>query len=70
MQDALRTYVQHIVVQISKSLLQLKKGISGNENLSLLITGGGAHNLFLTERLKEEISPTGIESVIPDERPD
>ncbi len=67
-QDALRTFVQHIVVQISKSLLQLKKGISGSEKLRLLITGGGAHNLFLIERLRKEISPMGIESVIPDNR--
>ena len=67
-QDALRTYVRHIVVQISKSLLQLKKGISGSENLRLLITGGGAHNLFLIESLREEISHMGIESVIPDDR--
>jgi anhydro-N-acetylmuramic acid kinase len=68
MQDALRTYVQHIVIQISKSLLQLKKEIPGNEKLRLLITGGGAHNLFLTEKLREEISTMGIESVIPDKR--
>ena len=35
MQDALRTYVQHIVVQISKSLLQLKKEIPGNETTAV-----------------------------------
>jgi anhydro-N-acetylmuramic acid kinase len=63
--DALRTYVQHIVVQISNALVQLKKEMPGRENLRLLITGGGAHNLFLVEKLREAIYPAGIECVIP-----
>jgi anhydro-N-acetylmuramic acid kinase len=65
MQDALRTYVQHIVIQIVKSLVQLKKGMADRENLRLLITGGGAHNRFLIEKLKNEMIATGIEAVIP-----
>jgi anhydro-N-acetylmuramic acid kinase len=65
MQDALRTYVQHVVIQISNSLLQLKKGFTQKNNLRLLITGGGAHNLFLTGKLREEISSAGVEPVIP-----
>jgi anhydro-N-acetylmuramic acid kinase len=65
MQDSLRTYVEHIVFQISKSLVQLKNGVYGKNNLRLLVTGGGAHNRFLTERLREEISSVGIELIIP-----
>ncbi len=34
-------------------------------NLRLLATGGGAHNEFLTGRLREEISSLGFELVIP-----
>ncbi len=68
MQDGLRTYVQHIVVQISKSLLLLKKGIPGDEKPRLLITGGGARNFFLVEKLRQEISLMGIEPVVPDDR--
>ncbi|HXB29619.1 MAG TPA: anhydro-N-acetylmuramic acid kinase [Puia sp.] len=64
-QDSLRTYVEHIVFQISKSLIQLKNEISGKDDLRLLVTGGGAHNHFLTQRLREEISSVGIELVIP-----
>ena len=65
MSDGLRTYVQHIVVQISKALLQFKQEMPYKENLRLLITGGGAHNVFLMEKLREAVSPAGIECVIP-----
>jgi anhydro-N-acetylmuramic acid kinase len=68
MQDALRTYVQHIVVQISKALLDLKQELPGKENLRLLITGGGAHNKFLIELIKKEVSAGGIECVIPNNK--
>ncbi|AOW20343.1 anhydro-N-acetylmuramic acid kinase [Urechidicola croceus] len=45
-QDILRTFIEHIAIQIS---LQIK-----NEG-SLLITGGGAFNNFLIERLQKYI---------------
>ena len=65
-QDALRTYVQHIVVQISSALSRLKKELPGkNPPFRLLITGGGAHNSFLIELLRKEILPGGIECIIP-----
>jgi anhydro-N-acetylmuramic acid kinase len=66
-QDALRTYVQHIVFQIQQSLLLLKNHFNGKENLRLFITGGGAHNKFLMEKLKEMVSAHGIECIIPAE---
>jgi anhydro-N-acetylmuramic acid kinase len=65
--DALRTYVQHIVVQISASLVYLKKEMAGKDVLRLLITGGGAHNRFLVDRLRDAVSPIGIECLIPPE---
>ena len=67
--DLLRTYVEHIVQQIkfaiadNYKLLPIATGI----NYKLLVTGGGAFNNFLIERLSEELSSTGIEVVIPDE---
>jgi len=64
--DALRTYSQHIVFQISKSIQELKKTVPGKEHLRLLITGGGAHNLFLVGSLQEELLQDGIECVVPD----
>ena len=43
--DKLRTFVEHITVQISKSII--------GKNKSVLITGGGTYNTFLIDRLKE-----------------
>ncbi len=65
LQDALRTYIQHIVDQISKALYQIKKGTTGKLNLRLLITGGGAHNVFLIEKINEEVRSHGVECIIP-----
>jgi anhydro-N-acetylmuramic acid kinase len=44
--DALRTIYEHIVFQVSRSL-------TGSVNKKVLITGGGAHNIFLIELLKK-----------------
>ena len=63
--DALATYVEHITMQIANSLMSLKEKCTRKENLRLLITGGGAHNRFLVERLSAEVSRAGIECVIP-----
>lgn len=43
--DALRTFVEHMAMQIGKNL-------SGPGNMKVLITGGGAYNEFLIERMK------------------
>ncbi|HLA57198.1 MAG TPA: anhydro-N-acetylmuramic acid kinase, partial [Puia sp.] len=63
--DALATYVEHIAMQISKSLISFKQKFSGKEELSLLITGGGTHNRFLIEIINNKISPAGIKCIIP-----
>jgi anhydro-N-acetylmuramic acid kinase len=44
-EDVLRTFVEHIAIQISNNL----KG----ENLKILITGGGVKNKFLIKRIKK-----------------
>lgn len=46
--DILRTFVEHIAIQLVKEI---------KDNSSVLITGGGAYNIFLIERLKE-LNPT------------
>lgn len=43
--DILRTYVEHIAIQISKVINQKQKA-------SVLVTGGGVFNLFLMNRIK------------------
>jgi len=65
MEDALRTYVQHMAIQISKALVDLRKQFPGKANLRLLVTGGGAHNQFLVGILRNMVSDYGIECVIP-----
>jgi anhydro-N-acetylmuramic acid kinase len=55
-QTILRTFTEHIAVQISKALSQTEGG-------SFLFTGGGTHNKFLIERI-EALSNIKVE--IPD----
>lgn len=63
--DLLRTYVEHIVQQIKIAIADNFR--PQTSNYKLFITGGGAFNNFLIERLSEELSSIGIELVIPDE---
>jgi anhydro-N-acetylmuramic acid kinase len=62
--DKLHTYCEHIAVQIAAHI----RNISERENLSvspadkLLVTGGGALNLFLAERISAH---AGVQVVVP-----
>ncbi len=72
--DALRTYVEHLVTQIARSIRELTE-VSGEASAPgtptvtpdtprrMLVTGGGAHNSFLIEKLKEKLP---MELVVPD----
>jgi anhydro-N-acetylmuramic acid kinase len=62
--DSLRTYVEHIVIQI-KNAITNQKLPAGNSRL--LITGGGAFNNFLFNRLNQELAAFNIEAVVPAE---
>ena len=62
--DALCTYVEHIAIQIKDALFQ-EITLS---NAQLFVTGGGALNTYLIERLKTILSEKRIEVVVPDER--
>ncbi len=55
--DILRTFVEHIALQISKK-------IESNSTKKMLVTGGGAFNTFLMERLQ---SHTKTPLIIPNE---
>ena len=61
--DALRTYTEHIVQQIATAVASFKSQIS---NSKLFVTGGGAFNTFLLQRLSEELQTQDIEVVVPD----
>ena len=62
--DGLRTYTEHIAIQISKALTALRSS-HPTASGKCCITGGGAHNQFLTERIKERLADTGVEVIIP-----
>jgi anhydro-N-acetylmuramic acid kinase len=76
--DALRTYVEHISIQIARAVSVLKSPVSASDNgknddeiqvpdQKLLATGGGVLNTFLMERIKDILREPGIEVVIPEE---
>lgn len=60
--DKLATVVEHIAQQIKNSL----QPIANNNSYELLVTGGGAHNHYLTERIQQYLQPLHIKLVIPD----
>ncbi len=60
-EDQLFTGVQHIAFQLANAVLDQKK-----ENPRMLITGGGAKNIFLMESIKQLLSGK-VEMVIPDD---
>ncbi|GAA4746948.1 anhydro-N-acetylmuramic acid kinase [Flavisolibacter ginsenosidimutans] len=63
--DALRTYVEHIVQQVQSAIGNRQSEI---RNQKLLVTGGGALNSFLIQRLSEVLQPLKAGVVIPDEK--
>ncbi|MDR0792040.1 MAG: anhydro-N-acetylmuramic acid kinase, partial [Chitinophagaceae bacterium] len=64
-EDALCTYVAHIVFQIQKAVMNIAA-----ENIShkkMLVTGGGAFNTFLIEQLSGALAQLNIETIVPEE---
>ena len=66
--NALRTYTEHIVIQIKNAITNLNHLKQKNQSSRLLVTGGGAFNTFLMERLKDQLKSLNIEVVVPDEK--
>lgn len=58
-QDKLRTFTEHIALQVANVILYKGKG-------RLLVTGGGAYNTFLTGRLKKLLP--NAEIIVPDDK--
>jgi len=72
-QDAMRTYIEHIAMQIENAIVLLNNNKSKTQNLpvgrqgqKLLVTGGGAFNTFLMERLSYRLKETAIEIIVPE----
>ncbi len=60
-EDLMATYVEHIAVQVNEAVKSLSK-----PGEKLLVTGGGAHNHFLIERLKANLESSGLSVVVPE----
>ncbi len=68
-EDAMRSYVEHIVIQIKNSIEKISINYKPQTtNYKLLATGGGAFNSFLMKRLKDVLEELNIEVFIPEQR--
>jgi len=61
--DSLRTYVEHIAIQVKHAVENCQPA---TVNRQLLITDGGAHHKFLVQTIQEQLSSLNIEVVIPE----
>ncbi|WP_276500879.1 anhydro-N-acetylmuramic acid kinase [Terrimonas pollutisoli] len=66
--DALRTYSEHIAMQVTHAIASVNTLKLQTSGLKLLCTGGGAFNNFLVERLHDHLKQLDIEVMIPDEK--
>lgn len=64
--DAIRTYTEHIAIEISNAILPLVKQQPAESASKLLATGGGAFNTFLINRLSDLLKESNIEVVVPE----
>ena len=62
--DKLCTYCSHIASQVAYASGDFNNQ-PGEQEKKMLITGGGAHNLFLAERIQAALLPYGIQATIP-----
>ncbi len=70
--DALRTYVEHIVLQLTNTIRNFQTLKLPNTPLGdggrLLATGGGGFNTFLIQRLSDSLKELNIEVIVPDKK--
>ncbi len=65
--DALCTYTEHIAIQTAAAVSAMQEK-SKKDNSRLLVTGGGAFNDHLLQRLDAHLSQLGVTTVLPDAR--
>lgn len=63
--DALRTYMEHITQQLVYAVNSLRQISPAEQTSKLLVTGGGAFNTFLVERITDALKPFSIEVIVP-----
>lgn len=65
MVDTLRTYYEHVAIQINRSILESKAAPHGKKQV--LVTGGGAYNRFLMDLIRERAG-NQIDYTLPDNK--
>jgi anhydro-N-acetylmuramic acid kinase len=63
--DDLRTYVEHICIQIANAVANLQSDFNLSGEQKMLVTGGGARNTFLIKRLSEVLAALNVTLEIP-----
>ena len=63
--DALCTYTEHIAIQTAEAVMAIQQQ-EKKENSRLLVTGGGAFNDHLLQRLDAHLSQLGVTTILPD----
>jgi anhydro-N-acetylmuramic acid kinase len=63
--DALATFVEHIAIQVKRSVEAIPVT---TDRRSMLVTGGGALNKFLVSRLEDHLGTVGIGVEVPNEK--
>jgi anhydro-N-acetylmuramic acid kinase len=58
--DDLRTYVEHICIQVADAVKKLQSDFSLHGDQKMLVTGGGAKNNFLIKRLTEVLAQSNV----------
>lgn len=61
--DLLRTFTEHIANQVRLAVEQVRPATEARSKL--MITGGGAHNKFLVQRIANELDSIGIDAHVP-----
>ncbi len=64
--DALRTMTEHIAIQVIRNVGKLALKLPPGTERRLLVTGGGAFNSFLMERIQSGLQPLGVRVEVPD----
>jgi anhydro-N-acetylmuramic acid kinase len=65
-EDAASTYVEHIAIQIKNAIQSFSKREHKNSAAKLLVTGGGALNCYLVNRIQAQLQDLHIELELPD----
>ena len=64
-EDDLRTYVEHICEKVARAVSQLQSDFEISGEQKMLVTGGGAKNVFLIKRLNEVLSALNVQIETP-----